>query len=226
MLEELKLKVLQAYKDLAKFGLCSLARGSVSAIDRESGLAVITPGGLTHDEMALKDMLVVDLVGNVIDGALHPADDMPAHVELYRAFDELGGVVHSNSTYATAFAQAGRDIPFYGVTHAETFYGDIQCTRDLTDDEFGDEYETNIAYAVVACIDGCNPLENPAVLVKSDGAFVFGATADEAVFNAVRLEEVARLAFLTELLDPETPRAADSYLDKHFSRKHPAIGRK
>ena len=144
----------------------------------------------------------------------------PTHVELYRAFEEIGGITHTHSTYATSFAQAGRDVPFYGTTHADCFYGDIPCVRALTEEEVNGEYEQNTGFAIIESLEGCNPLETPAVLVKSHGAFTFGENAEQSVKNAVVLEEVAKMALLTELINPDVQRADDFLLDKHFLRKH------
>lgn len=220
MLESLKRKVLDANLALQKNGLVKLTWGNVSEIDRETGLIVIKPSGVPYDELTVKDMMVVDLMGNVVDGVLRPSSDTPTHIELYRAFDEIGGITHTRSTFATAFAQAGRDIPFYGTTHADCFYGDVPCVRALTQDEVEGEYETNTAYAIIDCIEGMNPMEVPAVLVKSHGVFTFGNDADHAVEVALQTEEIAKMAFVTELLNPDIDRAASFLLDKHYFRKH------
>lgn len=220
MLESLKRKVLDANLALQKNGLVKLTWGNVSEIDRETGLIVIKPSGVPYDELTVKDMMVVDLMGNVVDGVLRPSSDTPTHIELYRAFDEIGGITHTHSTFATAFAQAGRDIPFYGTTHADCFYGDVPCVRALTQDEVEGEYETNTAYAIIDCIEGMNPMEVPAVLVKSHGVFTFGNDADHAVEVAVQTEEIAKMAFITELLNPDIDRADSFLLDKHYFRKH------
>ncbi len=220
MLESLKRKVLDANLALQKNGLIKLTWGSVSEIDRETGLVVIKPSGVPFDELTVKDMMVVDLMGNVVDGVLHPSFDTPTHIELYRAFEEIGSIAHTRSTFATAFAQAGRDIPFYGTTHAECFYGDVPCVRSLTQDEVENDYESNIAYAIIDFTDGCNPMDVPAVLVKSHGAFTFGSEADDAVKVATELEEIAKMAFITEMLNPDVERADDFLMDKHFFRRH------
>ncbi len=220
MLEALKLKVLDANLALKKNGLAKHGYGEASAIDRESGLVVIKPEGVPFEEMNFKDMMVVDLMGNVVDGVLHPSASTPTHIELYRAFEEIGSIAHVYSTYATAFAQAGRDVPFYGGLHAERFYGDVPCVDELTAEEIENDYERNVAYSVINVIEGVNPLENPAVLVKSDGAFTFGADAEDAVTVACELEEIAKTALMTELLNPEVERASDQLLDKRFFRRH------
>lgn len=220
MLEDVKFRVLQANKSLVSRGLVMLNWGNVSEIDRESGLVVIKPSGVPYDTMTIKDMVVVDLNGEVVEGNLRPSSDTPTHVELYRAFEEIGGITHTHSTYATSFAQAGRDVPFYGTTHADCFYGDIPCVRALTEEEVNGEYEQNTGFAIIESLEGCNPLETPAVLVKSHGAFTFGENAEQSVKNAVVLEEVAKMALLTELINPDVQRADDFLLDKHFLRKH------
>lgn len=220
MLEALKRKVLDANLALKEKSLTRLDWGTVSEIDRDTGLVVIKPEGVAYEDLTVRDMMVVDLMGNVVDGVLRPSSDAPTHIELYRAFDEIGGIVNIRSTFATAFAQAGRDIPFYGVTHADRFYGDVPCVRALTQDEVEAEYETNMAYAIIDCIDGCNPMEVPAVLVKSHGAFTFGNDADDAVKVAVELEEIAKMAYLTEMLNPDASRADGYLLDRRFFSKH------
>ena len=220
MLEALKRKVLDANLALQKKGLTRLNWGTVSEIDRETGLVVIKPDGVAYEDLTVKDMMVVDLMGNVVDGVLHLPAETATHVELYRAFDEIGGIVNVRSTFATSFAQAGRDIPFYGTSHADSFYGDVPCVRALTQDEVETEYDTNLAYAIIDSIDDCDPMEVPAVLVKSHGAFTFGDDADEAVKTAVELEEIAKMAYLTEMLNPDVQRADGYLLDKHFFRKN------
>lgn len=220
MLEALKLKVLDANLALRKNGLAKLNYGNASAIDRETGLVVIKPSGVPFDELSVRDMMVVDLEGNVVDGVLHLPDDANTHLELYRAFEEIGSIAHTHSTYATAFAQAGRDVPFYGTLHAECFYGDVPCVSALSSEEIENDYERNVAYAIINVIDGCNPLDVPAVLVQSHGAFAFGSEAEDAVSVANELEEVAKTAFVTEMLNPEVERADEVLLDKHFFRRH------
>ena len=219
MLEDLKRKVLDANRALEKKGLVRTLGGNVSEIDRETGLIVIKPSGVPFDELTVKDMMVVDLMGNVVDGVLHPSVDTPTHIELYRAFDEIGGIAHTYSTFATAYSQAGKDIPFLGSAHAEHFYGDIPCSRPLSLDEVEGEYETNVAYAIIDCIEGLNPMEVPAVLVKSLGLYTFGNDAQQTVVTAERVEELAKIAFVTEMLSPDVDRAEDFLLEKHFFRK-------
>ena len=220
MLEALKLKVLDANLALKKNGLAKHGYGEASAIDRESGLVVIKPEGVPFEELNFRDMMVVDLMGNVVDGVLHPSAFTPTHIELYREFEEIGSIAHLYSPYATAFAQSGRDIPFYGGLHAERFYGDVPCVDSLSEEDIEGDYERNTAYSIIKIIDGCNPLENPAVLVKSDGAFTFGAEAEDAVTVACELEEIAKTALMTELLNPEVERASEQLLDKRFFRRH------
>lgn len=222
MLEGLKKKVLKANLDLVKHRLVLFTWGNVSEIDRESGLIVIKPLGVEYDEMTEKDMVVVDLNGNVVEGDLRPSSDTPTHIEFYKAFPDVGGVTHTHSTYATAWAQAGRSIPFYGTTHADYFYGDIPCARSLTKEEIEGEYEKNTGLAIVEKFqkDGLKPLEVPGVLIKSHGVFAFGKDGDGSVYNATVIEEVAKMAAITEAVNPQVQRADRFMMDKHYLRKH------
>lgn len=222
MLEQLKREVLRANLDLVKHKLVLFTWGNVSRIDRESGLLVIKPSGVSYDDMTEQDMVVVDLDGNVVEGNLRPSSDTPTHIEFYKAFPGVGGVTHTHSTFATAWAQAGRDIPFYGTTHADYFYGDIPCARSLTQEEIEGEYEKNTGLVIVERFrrDGLDPLEVPGVLIKSHGVFAFGKDADASVYNATVIEEVAKMAFLTEQLNPEVSRADKFMMEKHYLRKH------
>ena len=200
MLEELKKKVLQANLDLVKHKLVLFTWGNVSEIDRESGLVVIKPSGVSYDDMTADDMVVVDLNGKVVDGNLRPSSDTPTHIEFYKAFPNVGGVTHTHSTFATSWAQAGRDVPAYGTTHADYFYGDIPCARSLTKEEIEGEYEKNTGLVIIERFkkDNLNPIEVPGVLIKSHGVFAFGKDADGSVYNATVIEEVAKMAFITE----------------------------
>ncbi len=222
MLKELKEKVLKANLDLMKHKLVLFTWGNVSEIDRKSGLIVIKPSGVRYDEMKAEDMVVVDLDGNVVDGTLRPSSDTPTHIEFYKAFPHIGGVTHTHSTFATAWAQAGRSIPFYGTTHADYFYGDIPCARSLTKAEIEGEYEKNTGLAIIEKFreDGLDPLEVPGVLIKSHGVFAFGKDADGSVYNATVIEEVAKMAFLTEQINPTVTRADRFMMEKHYQRKH------
>ena len=222
MLEALKEKVLKANLDLVKNKLVLFTWGNVSEIDRASGLVVIKPSGVEYDEMKAEDMVVVDLNGKVVEGDLRPSSDTPTHIEFYKAFPDIGGVTHTHSTFATAWAQAGRSIPFYGTTHADYFYGDIPCARSLTKEEIEGEYEKNTGLAIIEKFknDKIKPLEVPGVLIKSHGVFSFGKDGDNAVYNATVIEEVAKMAFLTEHINPEVTRADQFMMDKHYMRKH------
>ena len=221
MLEELKKRVYEQNIALVRHGLVVLTWGNVSARDEESGLIVIKPSGVPYDDMRAEDMVVVDLAGNVVEGEYNPSSDLPTHLYLYNEFPALGGIVHTHSTYATAFAQAGRDIPALGTTHADAFYGAIPCSRSLTSAEIADQYEHNtgkvIAETVAACVE-----EIPGVLVKNHGVFTWGKTAEKAVENAVTLEEVAKMASITLALNPTAPAVDQELLDKHYWRKHGA----
>lgn len=222
MLEDLKEKVLQANLDLVRHNLVLFTWGNVSGIDRNSGLIVIKPSGVSYDKMTAEDMVVVGLDGKVVEGKLRPSSDTPTHIEFYKAFPEVGGVTHTHSTFATAWAQAGRDIPFYGTTHADYFYGDIPCARSLTKEEIEGEYEKNTGLVIVERFrkDNIKPLEVPGVLIRSHGVFAFGKDADASVYNATVLEEVAKMAYLTETINPNVPRADAFMMEKHYKRKH------
>ena len=222
MLEELKKRVYEANMLLPKYGLVTFTWGNVSEIDRESGLFVIKPSGVDYDLLTPDDMVVMDLEGNRIEGTLNPSSDTPTHLELYKKYPEIGGVVHTHSPEATSWAQAGRDIPLYGTTHADYFYGPIPCARSLTPEEIGGEYERNTGLVIIETFEqrGLNPMHTPGVLCTNHGPFTWGKDAAEAVHNAVVLEEVARMAIRTELLNPQVQPAPDSIRDKHFFRKH------
>ena len=227
MLEELKKKVCQANLDLVKHGLVIFTWGNVSAIDRETGLVVIKPSGVSYDNMKPEDMVVVDLEGKVVEGHYKPSSDTPTHVVLYKAFPNIGGVVHTHSTFATAWAQSGRDIPNIGTTHADYFHDDIPCTRDMKKAEVFGEYEKETGNVIVERFKGMNPDDTPAVLVKNHGPFAWGIDADNAVHNAVVLEEVAKMAFIASTLHLNTldlvehvPSMNKHLIEKHYSRKH------
>ena len=224
MLEELKKKVYEANILLPKYGLVTFTWGNVSAIDRESGLFVIKPSGVEYDTMTPDDMVVMDLNGNKVEGKLNPSSDTPTHVEIYKAFKEVGGVVHTHSSYATSWAQAGRSIPCYGTTHADYFYGEIPCVRCLNKDEIESAYEENTGHLIVNEFErmGKDPVAVPAVLCKNHGVFTWGKDAHEAVHNAVVTEEVAKMAFRCELINPEVKPAPQELQDKHYYRKHGA----
>ena len=218
MLEQLKQQVLKANLDLVRHNLVILTWGNVSAIDREKGLVVIKPSGVSYDDMTADDMVVVDMEGNVVEGSLRPSSDTPTHLALYRRFADIGAVVHTHSTYATAFAQAGRSITAYGTTHADAFWGDVPCTRELTDAEIDEAYEYNTGRVIVETVTDEDAI--PAMLVKNHGVFTWGKTPEKAVENAVTVEEVAKMALLTEQLAPKTVRVKQHLLDKHYFRKH------
>ena len=221
MLEELKKKVLQANLDLVKNGLVLFTWGNVSAIDRASGLVVIKPSGVAYEGMTAEDMVVVDLGGKVIEGKYRPSSDTPTHIELYKAHPQIGGVVHTHSTFATAFAQCGRAIPAYGTTHADYFYGDIPCARSLREDEMA-LYEANTGRVINETFAEKDVVAVPACLVANHGVFAWGKDAAEAVYHATVVEEVAKMAFLTENLTPDAKRLPQHIADKHYFRKHGA----
>ncbi len=221
MLEELKEKVFKANLDLVKHNLVIFTWGNVSAVDREKGLMVIKPSGVSYDTMKASDMVVVDLeTGKVVEGDLNPSSDTATHLVLYRAFPEIGGIVHTHSTYATAWAQAGKDIPNIGTTHADYFHDEIPCTDDMTADQM-DAYEYNTGVVIVDRIKKgkINPVHTPGVLVKNHGPFSFGKDADNAVYNAVVMEQCAKMAFVSFCVNPDTTMNP-LLIEKHFSRKH------
>ena len=220
MLEELKQKVLKANLDLVKHNLVTFTWGNVSAIDRENGLIVIKPSGVDYDTMTADDMVVIDLDGNVVEGKWKPSSDTATHLVLYKAFSNIGGIVHTHSRNATSWAQAGRDIPAFGTTHADYFYGNIPCTRKMTPEEIAGEYEKETGNVIVETFEGKSPDDIPAVLVHSHGPFAWGTDADNAVHNAVVLEEVAFMALQTELLNANANKMQQELLDKHYLRKH------
>ncbi len=220
MLEELKKQVCEANLLLPKYGLVTFTWGNVSGIDRESGLVVIKPSGVSYDGMTPEDMVVVDLDGNVVEGRWKPSSDTATHLELYRAFPDCGGIVHTHSRWATTFAQAGRDVPAMGTTHGDYFYGDIPCTRRMTPEEIRGEYELETGKVIAETFRNRDPMAVPAVLVCSHGPFTWGKDPEEAVHNAVVLEEVAFMAWHAMLLEPGAGRMQQELLDKHYLRKH------
>ena len=220
MLEALKEEVCRANLALVKHKVVIVTWGNVSAIDREKKLVVIKPSGVDYSVMKPEHMVVVDMDGNVVEGSLKPSTDLPTHLELYKAFPDVGGVVHTHSINATAWAQAGRDIPLYGTTHADYFHGAIPCTRALTDEEIGGEYEKNTGLVIAERIGEVPPLTLPGALVKSHGVFSWGKDADQAVHNAVVIEAVSEMALKTELINPGANPASEAIVEKHYNRKH------
>lgn len=223
MLEQLKEEVLAANLDLPKYGLVTFTWGNVSAVDREAGVIVIKPSGVEYDVMQAEDMVVVDLQsGKTVEGSKKPSSDTPTHLELYRQFPEIGGIVHTHSRHATTWAQAHRDLPAFGTTHGDYFYGTIPCTRLMTDDEIAGEYELETGKVIVETFRerGIDPNAVPAVLVASHGPFAWGKDAYNAVHNAVVLEEVAYMNLFSLQLNPQLPSMQQTLLDKHYLRKH------
>lgn len=224
MLEALKEKVCDANLLLPKYGLVTFTWGNVSELDEDSGLFVIKPSGVDYDVMKPRDMVVMDLEGNKVEGDLKPSSDMPTHLEIYKGFDGIGGIVHTHSSYATSWAQAGRGIPCYGTTHADYFYGEIPCVRCLTEEEINDGYEANTGHLIVDEFQRMelNPSAVPAVLCKNHGVFSWGRDAHDAVHNAVVTEEVAKMAYRCEVINPRVQPAPQELQDKHYYRKHGA----
>ena len=221
MLEELKQQVSEANLDLVKEGLVIQTWGNASGIDREKGIIVIKPSGVPYASMKPQHMVVVSLeTGKVVDGYLKPSSDTPTHLVLYRAFPKIGGIVHTHSLHATAWAQARKGIPAYGTTQADYWYGDVPCTRLLSPQEIKGDYEVNTGRVIVDTFKKMDPLQHPAVLVAGHGPFTWGASVGDAVHNAVTLEFVARLAGETLRLNPKTKPMQPALLDKHFLRKH------
>jgi len=223
MLEQLKKKVFEANMALPRHGLVIFTWGNVSGIDREKGLIVIKPSGVDYDEMKQEDMVVVDWNGNVVEGRYKPSSDTATHLEMYKAFPGVGGIVHTHSTWATIFSQAGSDIPALGTTHADYFYGPIPCTRPMTAEEIQTEYEKNTGLVITETFKEKDPEQIPAVLVREHGPFSWGKDPAEAVYHAVVLEQLAQMAYYTQALrGGDSQPMQQELLDKHFLRKHGA----
>jgi len=220
MLEALKESVLKANLELPKYGLVTFTWGNVSGIDRETGLVVIKPSGVEYDNMTVEDMVVIDLEGNVVEGKWKPSSDTPTHLALYQAFPGMGGIVHTHSRWATSWAQAGRGIPAYGTTHGDYFYGEIPCTRKMTPEEIAGEYELETGNVIIETFRNKAAEDIPAVLVHSHGPFSWGKDPQNAVHNAVVLEELAFMAHQTERINPGVTVMQQELLDKHYLRKH------
>lgn len=222
MLEELKELVYKANMELPRHGLVTFTWGNVSAIDRETGLFVIKPSGVEYEKLTPEDMVVMDLLGNRVEGRLNPSSDTATHLELYKAFPKMGGIVHTHSPWATSWAQAGRSIPCYGTTHADYIYGEVPCLRCLTREEIDEAYETNTGLLIADYFKDKEYMAIPACLCKNHGPFAWGKDAMEAVHNAVVLEEVAKMAARCEQINPRVQPAPQALLDKHYLRKHGA----
>ncbi|MCR5803673.1 MAG: L-ribulose-5-phosphate 4-epimerase [Clostridia bacterium] len=223
-MEDIKQRVYEANMLLPKFGLVTFTWGNVSEIDREKGLVVIKPSGVPYETMKPEDMVVLDLDGNRVDGSMKPSSDAPTHIYLYKKFPKIGGVVHTHSSFATSWAQAGRDVPCYGTTHADYFYGNIPCARSLTTEEIEGEYELNTGVIIGEEFDkrGIDYEAVPGVLCTNHGPFTWGKDGHEAVHNAVVLEEVSKMAFRTEIINKDVKPAPQNIQDKHYFRKHGA----
>jgi L-ribulose-5-phosphate 4-epimerase len=224
MLEQLKIEVLEANLSLPKHGLVTFTWGNVSAIDRKQGLVVIKPSGVPYEELKAEDLVVLDLDGRIVEGDLRASSDTPTHLALYRAFPNVGGIVHTHSPWATSWAQAGRPIPALGTTHADYYYGEIPCTRSLTKEEINRAYELETGNVIIEAFEtgGIEPLSMPGVLVSGHAPFCWGKDAQNAVHNAVVLEEVAKMALHTFQLNPHIEPIEQFLLDKHYLRKHGA----
>lgn len=222
MLEQLKKEVFDANMDLVAKGMVIYTWGNVSGIDREKQLVVIKPSGVDYETMKPEDMVVVDLEGNVVEGHYKPSSDTPTHLVLYKTYPAIGGVVHTHSTWAVTFAQAGMPIPAFGTTHADYFYGDIPCARELTEKEINDGYEMNTGNVIVETIGDKDPMAVPGILVKNHGPFAWGKTPAGSVYNAVVMDKVAEMAYNTMTLNPRVNRVSQYLLDKHYFRKHGA----
>lgn len=222
MLEALKQRVYEANMLLPRYGLVTFTWGNASEIDREHGIFAIKPSGVDYDKLTADDMVLVDLKGNKVEGRYNPSSDTATHLELYKAFPQIGGVVHTHSSYATSWAQAGVSIPCYGTTHADYIYGEVPCVRNLTQDEIEAAYEKNTGILIVNEFRrmGKDVAAVPAVLCKNHGPFTWGKDAHEAVHNAVVLEEVAKMAYRARLINPDVVPAPQELQDKHYNRKH------
>ncbi len=220
MLEDLKQKVLDANLELPKLGLVIFTWGNVSAIDREKGLMVIKPSGVSYEEMTTEHLVVLDLEGNIVEGHCRPSSDTPTHIELYKAFPEIGGIVHTHSTWGASWAQAGKSIPSLGTTHGDHFYNSIPCTRQMTPEEIAGEYEKETGTVIIDTFKEISYKEVPGVLVNGHGPFTWGKDAKEAVYNAAVLERVAEMAVITQTINSEKHQLQQELLDKHYLRKH------
>ena len=221
-LETLKQQVYEANMKLPAYGLVTFTWGNVSGIDREEGLFVIKPSGVEYDRLRPEDMVVMNLLGEKVEGRYNPSSDTPTHLELYKAFEGIGGIVHTHSSYATSWAQAARSIPCYGTTHADYMYGEIPCARSLNREEINGEYEKNTGLLIIDTFKDKDPQSMPAVLCANHGPFTWGKDANDAVHNAVVLEEVAKMAYRTELINRDVKPAPQVLQDKHYYRKHGA----
>ncbi|HCM5435326.1 TPA: L-ribulose-5-phosphate 4-epimerase [Klebsiella pneumoniae] len=219
-MQRLKQQVFEANMDLPRYGLVTFTWGNVSAIDRQRGLVVIKPSGIAYESMTVDDMSVVDLQGHVVEGRWRPSSDTATHLALYRRYPDLGGVVHTHSTHATAWAQAGLAIPALGTTHADYFFGDIPCTRALSAQEVDEAYELNTGQVIIETLGEANPLHTPGIVVYQHGPFAWGKDAHEAVHNAVVMEEVARMAWIARGINPQLQPIDSWLMNKHFQRKH------
>ncbi|MDU7852411.1 MAG: L-ribulose-5-phosphate 4-epimerase [Klebsiella pneumoniae] len=219
-MQQLKQQVFEANMDLPRYGLVTFTWGNVSAIDRQRGLVVIKPSGIACESMTVDDMSVVDLQGHVVEGRWRPSSDTATHLALYRRYPDLGGVVHTHSTHATAWAQAGLAIPALGTTHADYFFGDIPCTRALSAQEVDEAYELNTGQVIIETLGEANPLHTPGIVVYQHGPFAWGKDAHEAVHNAVVMEEVARMAWIARGINPQLQPIDSWLMNKHFQRKH------
>ena len=222
MLEKLREDVCKANKLLPGYGLVTFTWGNVSGIDREKRLFVIKPSGVDYDELTPENMVILNMDGEVVEGDYNPSSDTPTHLELYKAFPDVNGIVHTHSTWATSWAQAGRSIPCYGTTHADYFYGEIPCVRNLTKEEIDEAYELNTGILIAEFFKNKDHVAMPGVLCKNHGPFTWGKDCFEAVHNAVVLEEVAKMASRCELINPECKPAPKVLQDKHYYRKHGA----
>ncbi len=222
MLELLKKEVYEANMQLPKYGLVTFTWGNVSGMDRETGLFVIKPSGVDYELLKPEDMVVMDLNGNKVEGNYNPSSDTPTHLEIYKAFPEIKGVVHTHSYMATSWAQAGRAVPCYGTTHADYFYGEIPCLRNLTKEEIDEAYEKNTGILIREYFKDKDIMAVPGALCKNHGVFTWGKDAKEAVHNAVVVEEVSKMAFHCEMINPQVQPAPQELLDKHYFRKHGA----
>ena len=220
MYHELKQRAYEANLDLQRHGLVVLTWGNVSAIDRERGVVAIKPSGVRYEDLVSESIVIVDLQGKAVEGDLRPSSDTATHLELYRCFRGLGGICHTHSMYATMWAQAQREIPCFGTTHADHFYGSVPVTDAMTGEEIAGPYERNTGKAIVRRLEGLDPMQRPAVLVANHGPFTWGRNAAEAVENAVVLEQVAQMAYGTVLINAGQTGIAQALLDKHYLRKH------